>query len=228
MKRWLTHATIVLYLAALSWGIFAHTLRAGNGVHPAMYFVVWDMFCGWSSWASKVHIIGEGESGTYYELGPAPWGDLHPFGSLDRQDYDPNAIFSARLAVNCLKHTQHEPILRIFVVEEYWPKKVKLMAGVQTAEGQPPPDFQKYYRVRHVFTGEGQFQQTFTDWLSYQSGICISNNPRLRAETRKSAPFYAFGDFQPADNPYSPGGHFGFAPGAPSAAGVPLGRMNGN
>jgi len=46
MKRWLSHFTIAVYLAALSWGIVAHALSFGAASHPGMYFLVWDMFCG--------------------------------------------------------------------------------------------------------------------------------------------------------------------------------------
>ena len=229
MKRWLAHITIVAYLGALSWGLCAHMLRVGTGAHPVMYFLVWDMFCGWSAWAGKSHVVGQGESGRYYELAPAPWGDLHPFGSLDRHDYDPNAIFSARMAVNCLRHTQHEPIVRIFVVEECWPKKFNLPDELWALRHSRPKDIHKYYRVRHVLTGEGQLVQTYTDWLTWQAGVCVADNPRLRAETRKSTPFIAFGTVQQMENPYSAGGDFRLAPVvAPVASGAPLVRANAN
>ena len=223
MKRWLAHGTIAVYLAALSWGIFAHALRVGTGTHPVLYVLVWDMFCGWSAWGSKTHIIGEGESGKYYELAPAPWGDLRPFGSLDRQDYDPNSIFSARLAVNCLRRTQHEPIVRVFVVEECWPKKFNLPDKLWALRYTRPKDIHKYYRVRHVLTSDGQLVQTYTTWLDYQAGVCIANNPRLRAETRKGSPFYAFGTVRQMENPFSAGGHF-----APPSSGAPPVRLSGN
>ncbi|HUG89875.1 MAG TPA: hypothetical protein VML55_03515 [Planctomycetaceae bacterium] len=228
MKRWLSHLTIIVYLAALSWGICSHTLRVGTGAHPVMYFLVWDMFCGWSAWNTKSHIIGEGASGKFYELAPPPWGELHPFGSLDRHDYDPSSIFSARLAVNCLKHTDHEPIVRVFVVEENWPKKFNLSDDLWALRYGGPKDIQRYYRVRHVLTGDGQLMQTYATWLEYQASVCVANNPRLRAETRKGAPLFALGAQQSHVNPYSAGPRFGFAPASPLPASGPTGRAHGN
>ena len=84
MKRWLTHLLISGYLLALFGGIASHTLNLGAVSHPGMYFFVWDMFCGWSSYADRIQVVGEGESGTYYQLAPGPWGEFKPYGKIGR------------------------------------------------------------------------------------------------------------------------------------------------
>ena len=66
IKRWAVSLVIVGYLSSLGYGIVCHTLNFNTASHPAMYFVVWDMFCGWSAYANRVHIIGEGEDNKYY------------------------------------------------------------------------------------------------------------------------------------------------------------------
>jgi len=107
MKRWLTHSFIAAYLLALSWGIVAHAVNFGTGAHPAMYYVVWDMFCGWTSYSSRTLIIGQGESGKYYELAPGPWGEFKPFGKLGRRNYDPSGTHSPKLALNALRRPNY-------------------------------------------------------------------------------------------------------------------------
>ncbi|MBW3542605.1 MAG: hypothetical protein KY476_20270 [Planctomycetes bacterium] len=225
MKRRLAVLTIVSYLTALSWGVVGHALSVGTASHPAMYFVVWDMFCGWAAWSQRMHIVGEGESGRYYELAPGPWGPFRPFGKLDRRNYDPNGIYAGRLALNCLRHTRHEPIVRIFVVEESWPKKFNLPEHLWAMRYEEPKDVQTYYRVRHVLTGEGALVETYSPWLEYQAGLALADNPRLRADARRSTPFYAISVARPVD-PNSAGRRY--SPGSVDLLGSPAARISGN
>ena len=74
MKRVFAVAFIICYVAGLTVGNLAHVLRHGVSPHPLMYFVVWDMFCGWSAFDSRVHIVAEGESGKYYDLNTSRLG----------------------------------------------------------------------------------------------------------------------------------------------------------
>ena len=67
MKRLATVLFILAYIGSLGWGIVAHAVKYKASSHPAMYFVVWDMFCGWSAYANRTQIIAEGESGRYYD-----------------------------------------------------------------------------------------------------------------------------------------------------------------
>jgi hypothetical protein len=95
-----------------------------------MYYFVWDMFCGWSAYDSRMHIVAEGESQTFYRLTPAPWGEFQPFGSLGREHYDSFNGHGVNIGMNVLKHTQHEPMVRLFVIEESWAKKYNLPDAV--------------------------------------------------------------------------------------------------
>ena len=124
MKRALSHATIVAYLGVLTFGFASHTLNWGTNSHPGMYFIVWDMYCGWSAFESRLHVIGEGVSGEYYELTPPPWSDFHPHGSIGRIHYDVQARFADDMAVTTLQNTTHEPIHRILVIQECWSEEI--------------------------------------------------------------------------------------------------------
>lgn len=193
MKRWITHLTIAAYLFALSFGIVAHAMKFMTSSHPAMYFVVWDMFCGWTAWSTRNHVIAEGESGTYYELTPPPWGAFKPFGAITRQHYDPWHKYCVRLGLNTLKHTDHEPITRIFVVEEAWAKKYNLPPNIWEQRYDAPQERYVYSHVRHVADGQGNPLKQNPNWLNFQSALVLSDNPRLRAEARKTQPFVSFG-----------------------------------
>lgn len=189
MKRWLTHGFIVAYLSALTGGIAAHTLQFGHAAHPAMYFVVWDMFCGWSAFSGRTNFIAEGQSGAYYELSPAPWGEFHPFGKLGRRHYDVLFNASHRMALNVLKHTDHEPITRVFVVEECWPKKFNVPDDVWNRRHAEPKDVKKYYHVKSVLAPDGTFLAVYPTWLSRQYALSVTNNPRLTAQARRGRDF---------------------------------------
>ena len=49
MKNWFAKLTIGLYLSMSFIGIAAHAMNFGTNSHPAMYYFVWDMFCGWAA-----------------------------------------------------------------------------------------------------------------------------------------------------------------------------------
>ncbi|MBT4865309.1 MAG: hypothetical protein HON53_09345 [Planctomycetaceae bacterium] len=195
MKRWLTHLVITGYLGILGYGVVAHAVNYKVAAHPAMYFIVWDMFCGWSSHASRLQLVGEtvgqdGEPGKFYELGPGPWGEVKPYGDIGRRHYDAFCLFAPKMAMNSLKHTKHEPMRRIYVVEECWPKKYNLPDRVFQRRHGEEKDQHIYYHVRYVLDGEGSVLKRQGFWLNYQNAVCISNNPRLIADSRKGRLFY--------------------------------------
>lgn len=191
MKRWLSHLTIVAYLGTLLAGIGCHALNWGISSHPAMYYIVWDMFCGWAAYESRYHVIGEGESGTYYELSPGPWGDIRPYGKLGRRHYDPDGIYCLRMAQNTLRHTDHEPMARLFVIQESWAKKYNLPDHLWAMRHEEPKEKYSYFRVRQITTGDGMILHAQSSWLDYQARIALASNPRLRAEMQRSRPFVA-------------------------------------
>ncbi len=189
MKRRLTHCLIAVYLGLLFFGIGSHCFKYCDSCHPGMYFVVWDMFCGWSTWEQRLHIIGEGESGTYYRLAPGPWGDYRPYSDIGRHHYDNFGNHAGRLAANCLKHTDHEPIRRIIVVEESWNKKYNMPAALRhDVVGANDPKH-SYFYLRDEFLADGTPITRRAPWHSLQAGRSVSENPRLHAQARNGAPF---------------------------------------
>lgn len=191
MKRWLIHLTIFSYLGCLAWGIFAHGTQTRQNSSPAMYFVVWDMFCGWNAYSARHHVIAEGESGKYYELTPSPWGEFHPFGYEARVHYDPSGLFTPQMGLNTLKRTKHEPMRRILVIEENWPKKFNMSESYWATKYDEPKDEFRYCHVWQVLDGEGRVLQNSARWMSQQSQLAILNNPQLRRDSVRNRPFVA-------------------------------------
>ena len=155
IQRWAVSGFIVLYLSCLALGVVCHALQFRPNAHPLMYFTVWDMFCGWSGWSFRGHVIAEGESGQYYRLTPTPWGEYHPYSDLGREHYDSFHNHSVRIGVNCLKQTEHEPILRVYLVEESWPKKFNLPDPLWSQIHEQPPEPYHYFHVDAVYSPEG-------------------------------------------------------------------------
>ena len=199
MKRWLASLFIALYLSYLSWGAVCHTFKFGTGVHPAMYFVVWDMFCGWTCYELRHHVIAEGISGTYYEVDPAPWGEIHPFGHLGRRHYDVTGGYCGRFALNTLRHTQHEPIARILVIEENWAKKHNLPNSLWNGRFAEPREVTKYYNLKWVFAADGTVLQQRPAWLTTQYAKTLLDNPRVAADSARGQPIYANDLYRPQD-----------------------------
>ncbi len=191
MKLFFANAFIVLYLAVMGLGIVSHTVGTGPNAHPMMYFVVWDMFCGWTSFGTKIHVIGEGKSGDFYALTPAPWGELKPYGYAPRRHYDAAGNHSPRFGLNVLRYTEHEEIAKIYVIEESWAKKYDLDDRIWKLQYDAPKEIQAYYNVLHVFTPSGEIIMSNPSWLEQQMSLALTNNPRLVREYRQSHPVYA-------------------------------------
>ena len=216
MKRVLAVAFIICYVGVLTVGNLAHVLRHGVSSHPLMYFVVWDMFCGWSAFDSRVHIVAEGESGKYYDLTHPPWGELHPYGYIGRENYDQFQTHTGNMGINVLKHSRHEPIARLFVIEECWQKKYNLPDAVWNRRYDDPKDLQKYYRRRVILLPDGTVTHGFNSWVAFQAGQMLMDNPRLVHDSKKSQSLFVFDkynqpgrevmvDSNPARNNVSPG-----------------------
>ncbi len=206
MKRWLAHLFIGSYLFALGTGVVCHSFGFGQAVHPGMYYIIWDMFCGWSHYESHMQIIAQGESGAYYELSPPPWGDFCPYGPLGRRHYDSFAAHGIRLGMNTLNHTKHEPITKIFLVEQMHAKKFNLSDEDYEARYGEPKDPKTYSHIRVVADANGQVQFAQREWLTYQHDLCITDNPRLLADSRRSKPFFISTADRSAPAPVTIGG----------------------
>jgi len=190
MKRWLAIGVISSYLSLLTYGVGCHTLGYGVTQHPLMYFIVWDMFCGWAAYASQTHIIAEGESQKFYELAPAPWGEMNPYGAWGRHHYDSLNNHAPRIALNTLRHTQHEPITRIFVIEESWSKKYDLPDSVWARRygGEKQP--RKYCWIRSELAPDGTPLKTYMSFLAWQQLQAVAENPRLQADAVRTRPMF--------------------------------------
>jgi hypothetical protein len=193
VKRWFAHICITTYLGALLFGFVTHAFDIYSGFHPAMYFLVWDMFCGWAGYEGRMQVIGEGESGKFYELAPAPWGEFHPYGYIPRQHYDPDCKQGERLGHMALKHTTHEPMVRLFVVQEEYPKKFNLPEAQYEAYYGKPKQFHKYCHTRFVLTPNGEVLQSQPTFFVYQYEMGLRDNPRLMSDARRSRPFIPAG-----------------------------------
>ena len=191
MKRWLSGLFIGLYLSAMALGIVSHTLKVGSTSHPFMYYFIWDMFCGWSSYEIRYHVIAEGNSGTYYQLAPGPWKtQFMPYGDLDRVHYDTLGNSHHKMALNALKRTEHEPIRRIVMLEEVWPKKYNLSDAIWSLRYDEPKDPMSYFWQRAEMTEEGVVTSAVNDYLAYLHQKSIADNPRLLRDMHTGSEHY--------------------------------------
>ncbi|MFN0196190.1 MAG: hypothetical protein ACKVT0_05560 [Planctomycetaceae bacterium] len=192
-RVWCVHLIIGGYLSLLGWGIIAHTFNFKQASHPGMYYLVWDMFCGWSAYDFRVHILAEGESGKIYELAPGPWGQYSPYGKLARHHYDTFCNAIMKQATNCLDHTRHEPITRIFCVEEAWAKKFNLPDSIWVKRYPEPRERYAYYHLRNIFDIDGNPLLTNANWYSYNYTRVMMDNPRLVSDSFRNQPYMVSG-----------------------------------
>lgn len=190
LKFGVTTAFITSYLLFLSWGIVAHALKVGLCGNTASYLVVWDMFCGWTAWDQRTHIIAEGASGQFYEVNE-PWGEFHPFGHVARIHYDHTNHLLPKHIDNVLSHTAHEPIDRVYVVEEVWPKQYNVPPKLYDHYFERPKDKLSYFHLRAVCTDNGMPLQIFPDWHAQQQLNAVCDNPRLRRQAGQATSLYS-------------------------------------
>ena len=191
MKRNAVVCLIVCYLSALGWGIVSHTLSIGNVAHPAMYYVVWDMFCGWSGYECRHHLIAQGESGEYYKLTPNPWGDFQPYGPANRIDYDNFGIHSRRIAANVLSKTDHEPMRRVMLVEENWSKRYNIPDYLWTRMYEETKSPHSYFHTRAVYDGNCNPVELRNSWVAAVESHQLTSNPNLVQMRKQAQPIYA-------------------------------------
>lgn len=188
-RNWLAGLFVFAYLSVLGGGLFCHTFGWNPACHPAMYYIVWDMFCGWSGYEVRYHVLAEGISGDVYSVLPAPWGKFVPYGSLARRHYDSGGVHSTRMAMNVLRHTSHEPITRLFVVEENWSKKFNMPDDQWAMRWDQPKDPFHYFTPRHIITADGQLLQSFDCFYTQNNRRALYSNPRIVKEMSQSQPF---------------------------------------
>ena len=187
MRRKIACGVIGAYLLTLGFGLFSHVLGYKSNTHVAMYFVVWDMYCGWCGYEVRHHIIAQGKSGEYYDLSP-PWGEFVPFGSAKRCYYDSNCLFTPQLALNVLDHTDHEEISLILRIEESWSKKYSLSDKHYLAQYEEPKVKRSYFRRRQLVSGQGTVTENYLNWTNWLANQALLDNPRLQQDM-KAKPF---------------------------------------
>lgn len=194
-KKIATSCFIASYMCYLSWGVMAHAMKVGLCGNTLSYFVVWDMFCGWTAWDARTHVIAQDTSGQFYEL-REPWGEFHPFGHVARIHYDNTSHLLPKHIKNVLAKTVHEEIERVYVVEEVWPKQYNLPPRLFEHYFARPNDKLSYFHLRAICAGDGSPMTINPDWHSQQKLNAVYDNPRLRRQSKQ-----ATGTFNTLYNP---------------------------
>lgn len=188
MRRWSTNLMICSYLGVLLYGLTVHALKINPYDSMGNYFVVWDMYCGWTTYEKRGMLIAEGESGRYYDVSP-PWNELRPFGSAERHDYDDWGLYNGFVAANILKQTEHEPIVQLMLIEQHWSKKYNLPDKLWSMRFDEPKTPQVYYYLRSLFETDGTPIARHFDWKSNLAFHSIIENPELRSTVARSQPY---------------------------------------
>lgn len=190
MRRWIACSFIACYVSALGYGLAWQTVKIGAPRHPAMYFLIWDMYCAWGAYDHGFRAVAEGVSGNYYELNPPPWGTFRPFNTLDRFQSINAAENQARFAKLVADKTKHEPIARMFVIEQCWPKQYDLPEYIWNTYNAIPRDPFRYNKVLVELSGDGQLTAAHKSWIDSQSEATLADNPRIQQEVRNGRPFH--------------------------------------
>lgn len=190
MRRWMAGSFIAAYVSALCFGIACQTVRMGTAMHPCMYFIVWDMYCGWTAYNHGYRAVAEGVSGQFYDLNPPPWGAFRPFNTLDRYQSLTDPAKQARMNLLIANNTKHEPLARMFVIEEAWAKQFDLPEYIWKAHNAIARDPYRYTKVVLEQSGNGAIAQIGKPWLDGQSQAMLGDNPRLQQEIQNSRPFW--------------------------------------
>jgi hypothetical protein len=93
--------------------------------------------------------------------------------------------------MNTLKHTDHEDMRRVLVIEECWPKKFNLPDEMWALRIDEPKDPVSYFWLRASASPDGVVQHLAPDYVNWVYGLTIVNNPRLLADAKRGRPFFA-------------------------------------
>jgi hypothetical protein len=85
-----------------------------------------------------------------------------------------------------LSHTEHEPVNKVFVVQEFWPKQYNLPERLWKRNFGCERDKLSYYHLRAVCNEEGALVASYPDWLNQQTMNAVGDNPRLRHEVQQA------------------------------------------
>ncbi len=156
---------IGLYLLANVFFLVRNSVGA-TGPDPWAYFFTWDMYPFYRTTSSRPLAFGRTKNGTCVELLPSPlqefrWG---LDGTATRTDMDRGFRYTSstiRKVLRSSKHADHNPIVHVYVIEEYWPARFNLPDDVYSrtidwpprSAGQSNPR-RKYWKVLEEFDVE--------------------------------------------------------------------------
>ena len=119
-----------------------------------------------------------------------------PYGDLHRMHYDVLGNVQHRMALNALKHTDHEPIHRIVMVEELWPKQYNFSDAAWAMRYDEPKDPKSYYWQLAEMTDEGRVTSAVDEYLVYLQRKSVSDNPRLYTDLHRGREHYVLNPYQ--------------------------------
>lgn len=177
VQKYAVSVGIAAYLAVLGYGVLLHTFDLPGKQTVPGYLVVWDMYCGWSGYERRLHFVAQGQSGTFYDCSDVPGKTITPHGDTPRRNFDFQNQFCGKLAADVLARTAHEPINRIFVLEQNWPKRFNVPAVIrpELAMKERPT----YWHAQAVYTPDGEIVDAKPLWIAVQGDRAIFDNPRL-------------------------------------------------
>ncbi|MEZ6123238.1 MAG: hypothetical protein R3C49_08705 [Planctomycetaceae bacterium] len=117
-------------------------------------------------------------------------GRVHPFGHVARIHYDNTNLLLPRHIDSVLKHTDHEQVDRVFVIEEVWPKQYNL----------PPSLYAHYFgrkrspellHVRAICTDNGSVITCFPTGILSSVWIPLPIIRGLRRQAQQAALMYS-------------------------------------
>lgn len=189
IHRWGSVLFISTYLLCLAWGVAAHALKVGLVGNTVSYFFVWDMFCGWSAYDNRTHLIGEDAAGNYYTIAE-PWGAFTPFGNVPRVNYDVSNNLTPRHIKHVVEHSADAGIDRVYVVQEIWPKQFNAPDHLWSRYFYEPKDVVSYYNLRAITDSRGKVIESYPDWFNAQTLKAVADNPRLQRASQQANPYY--------------------------------------
>ena len=88
-------------------------------------------------------------------------------------------------------HTQHEPIERVFAVQEVWPKQYNLPPELYQEYFARENDKLPYFHVRAICSENGSPLQVYPSWFDQQSLKTVYDNPRLQKQAHQATSLYS-------------------------------------
>lgn len=151
---------LTAYVAATGW-FLARNMSGDPGTSPPAYFFTWDMFPSYVSESTRKLAVARTEGGVYRQLVPGP-RDQFRWGQTDRAtrfDLDRGGHFWQEAAERALERSagrhRDDPIVYVYLIEEYWPVRFNLSEELYESEYGEPKPARRYWRVVDQFAVDG-------------------------------------------------------------------------